>query len=375
MNSLTRNITTASAQWASRPDDQRFISLDEMSAFQNDTRKRSVAKAVSSRRIQLEPIAPDDLTGLRVVGPNGNPANMTHFSFGQIAQLAGLPAGTFRTLPAPITADAINWKLRFDRDVEDVGVLLTYNGADMAKPDSVDLRAATGPNYGRVWNAQITDALRDRFGDGITGDFRVPGIFGQPVDVTKRNTTLYASDRDMFVFLADETNRIACPDRRNGQAGSLARGFFVWNSETGSKSIGAAFFLFDYVCGNRIVWGATQYKEIRLRHSVGAPDRWLSEISPVLIEYANSEAKPVEDAIAAAKARKLDDAKAWLANRYTVRQASAYSAAFERDEGRPIETLWDVATGMTAYARSIPHADARVEVERAAGKVLDLAAA
>jgi hypothetical protein len=32
----------------------------------------------------------------------------------------------------------------------------------------------------------------------------VPGEFGQRVAVTKQNTTLYASDRDMFVFLADE---------------------------------------------------------------------------------------------------------------------------------------------------------------------------
>jgi hypothetical protein len=43
----------------------------------------------------------------------------------------------------------------------------------------------------------------------------------------------------MFVFLADEDRRI------------------------------------DYVCVNRIVWGADQYTEVRLRHTKGAPDRWL----------------------------------------------------------------------------------------------------
>jgi hypothetical protein len=50
----------------------------------------------------------------------------------------------------------------------------------------------------------------------------------------------------MFVFLADEERRIEVPARRDGQPGSLARGFFVWNTEVGDKTLGAAFFLFDY---------------------------------------------------------------------------------------------------------------------------------
>jgi hypothetical protein len=108
------------------------------------------------------------------------------------------------------------------------------------------------------------DALVDRFGDGVTGTWRVPGEFGNRVTVTKDNTTLYASDRDMFVFLADEENRIELPGRRAGRSGSFARGFFVWNNEVGKTSLGAGFFLFDYVCSNRIVWGADQYTEVRI---------------------------------------------------------------------------------------------------------------
>lgn len=367
-------LMQASRQWSSRPADERFTSLSDMSAALGDVRSRSMAKVISSRKIELQPIPGAELTDLQVVGPNGNPATLTHYSFGQVAQLAGAPAGYLRTLPAAIAADAVNYGMRFNRDVEDVGVLLTYDKSNPEKT-RVDLRAATGPNYGRVWNAEIIDALQSKFGDGVTGHWRVPGEFGKRVTVTKDNTTLFASDRDMFVFLADEDRRITVPNRRDGQAGSMARGFFVWNSEVGSKSIGAAFFLYDYVCCNRIVWGATQYKEIRLRHSAGAPDRWLEEIAPVLVGYSNSSTADVEGAIRDAKAAKLDDAKEWLAKRYTAKLASVYSAAFEREEGRPIETLWDVATGMTAYARGLPYQDARVDIERAAGKVLDLVAA
>ena len=76
----------------------------------------------------------------------------------------------------------------------------------------------------------------------------MPGEFGNKVTVTTANTTLFASDRDMFVFLADEDNRIEIPNRRAGKFGSFARGFFVWNSEVGKTTLGAGFFLFDYVC-------------------------------------------------------------------------------------------------------------------------------
>lgn len=46
-------------------------------------------------------------------------------------------------------------------------------------------------------------------------------VQGQVKPITKQSTTLYASDRDMWVFLADEHNRIELPNRRNGKTGSL----------------------------------------------------------------------------------------------------------------------------------------------------------
>lgn len=235
------------------------------------------------------------------------------------------------------------------------------------------VRAVTGPNYGRIWNSTITKALTDRFGDGISGHFRVPGEFGKKVNVTKDNTTLYASDRDMFVFLADEERRIEIPNRRNGQSGSMARGFFVWNSEVGSSTFGIALFLFDYVCCNRIVWGAQDYKEIRIRHTASAADRWIEEVTPAIEAYANSSTATVQDAIQAAQAKKVDDIDAFLKSRFSATQVSSIKAAHMADEQRPMETIWDVSTGITAYARGVQYQDARVELEREAGKILTLA--
>jgi hypothetical protein len=294
---------------------------------------------------------------------DGSVISPTHWSFGQLCSLAATPspASYFRDsrLPAEIIADALNYNLRFTRDVDEVKLLST--------PD--ELRALNGPNYGRIWNAEVVDMLVGEFGDGVSGHWRVPGEFGRRVTVSRDNTTLFASDRNMFVFLADEERRIEVAGR------NLARGFFVWNSEVGDDTIGAGFFLFDYVCCNRIVWGADQYTEVRIRHTKGAPDRWLEETVPVLTEYAEGSAKPVQQAIEDARARKVaDDLDAFLAGRFGKRMVPAIKAIHEDEEGRPIETVWDATVAATAHARSIPNTDKRVEIERAAGELLKLAA-
>lgn len=356
----------ANRQWSSRPDDERFTSLDAMLTHFAAIRQESRELVVPSRRIHCLP-DPDN-KGMMITGPNGHAYAPTHWSFGQMAQLAEAPAGYLRTLPSPIAADCINYGLQFKRNIEDVGVLLQRNH------DNV-LRAATGPRYGRIWNEEIVRGLVDRFGDGVTGNWRVPGEFGVRVDVTKENTTLYAGDRDMFVFLADEDHRIEIPNRRNGQAGSMARGFFVWNSEVGSSTFGLATFLYDYVCCNRIVWGAAEYKEVRIRHTVSAPDKFMDEMRPALISYANSSARTITDAIEQAReARVADQLDDFLASRFGKRMVEPLKAIHKAEEDRPIETVWDVTTAATAYARSISWQDERVAMERKAGDLLELAA-
>ena len=358
-------LMQASNQWATRPADERFASLIDMRQHFDNIREQSREVVVASRRIHALPT--QDNKGLEIVGPNGHPYAPTHWAFGQIATLSRAPAGYLRKLPSPIAADCINYGLQFERDIEDVGVLLQKNHSNV-------LRAATGPRYGRIWNADIASDLVNRFGDGVSGDWRVPGEFGKAVTVTKDNTTLFAGDRDMFVFLADEKNRIEIPNRRNGKAGSMARGFFVWNSEVGSKTFGLATFLFDYVCCNRIVWGADDVHEISIRHTASAPDRFLEEMVPAPTAYANGSARNVVRAIEDARSKRLEKVDDFLAARFGARMVQPLKLIHSAEEERPIETLWDVTTAATAYARSIEWQDERVDMEKKAGELLTLAA-
>lgn len=361
------NEMSLHTQWATRPADERFESLPAMSAALHTRRAITRAKVVSSRDMRAAPHA--DHKGLSIVGRAGNELAPSNWAFGQLASLIQAPAAYLRTLPAEVAADCINYGLHVNRGPEDIGVL--YTGG--AVPT---LRAATGPRYGRIWNTDIVDHLIARFGDGVNGQWRVPGIFGQRVEVNKDTTTLYAGDRDLFIFLCDEDKRVPIQTRPGdpSSAGMLFRGFVISNSEEGSASLSVRFFAYDGICGNRIIWGAHELGNIAIRHTASAPDRYLEEITPALNAYANSDTAKMVDRIAIAQQQKVDNLDAFLAQRFGPRVGERIIKAFAADEGdRPIETVWDVVTGATAYARGIAHQGDRVAFETIAGEILEAA--
>lgn len=376
-----QTLSIASQQWATRPSDERFVSLHDMQDHFSKIREESHEGVVSSRKITIVPT--DAVHGLKVevdsAASIGGEFDPTHFSFGQICQLAGAPASFMRKLPALNAAKDLNCFLQFGpepklrrSEPKDTQLLVRKNGTN-------ELRASTGHKYGRIWCSDIIDGLIEFFGDGVTGDVRVPGEFGKAVTVNKSNTTLYASDRDMFVFLADEKNRIEIPNRRNGESGSLARGFYLWNSEVGDKSFGIGTFLFDYACSNRTIWGVEQFSEIRMNHTARAPDRFLEEVRPALKTLTmktRDEDLTIAQTIKAAQQMQFkDDLAKFLADEdFTRPQAQKLMDRHMIEEGRPIENVWDVTVALTALARDNDYQDERVKMERKAGQILAKAA-
>lgn len=367
-------LSVVSHQWATRQPDERYLNLPDMQSHFDTVRNTSRELTISTRKISARPFSEDsvvDHAGLELVGPTGHGYAPTHWAFTQLAGLAEAPPHYLRKLPSPMAADCINWGLQKLRNVEDVGLLLQNNW------NTKSCNAATGPKYGRVWNADITASLIKHFGDGVTGDWKVPGEFGVNVPITKQNTTLYAGDRDMWIFLADEKNRIEVPNRRNGKSGSLARGFWFSNSEVGNSTLKVGTVIFDFACMNRILWGVHEYREISIRHTASAPDRWLDELQPALLSYRNAGVTNIVAGIEKARDARLtpDKVEEFLAARFGARMVGPLMMTHATEEDRPIENLWDVTTAATAYARGIVNQNERIEVERIAGKVLDLVAA
>src|SRR5262249_34050953 len=62
----------------------------------------------------------------------------------------------------------------------------------------------------------------------------------------------YLGDRDLFLFLVDESRSLDDPTDRS-QAG-LFRGFILRNSDVGAAALTLDVFLYRAVCGNNIIW-------------------------------------------------------------------------------------------------------------------------
>jgi hypothetical protein len=54
------------------------------------------------------------------------------------------------------------------------------------------------------------------------------GVYNPHVDITQDTTTLYASDRDVFLFLVDDLNPIEAGRLPDGSPDLYFRGFYCW---------------------------------------------------------------------------------------------------------------------------------------------------
>ena len=96
---------------------------------------------------------------------------------------------------------------------------------------------------------------------------------------------------------------------------------------------------------------------------------------PVLTEYATAAPQPVIEAIETGPREEAGrrSRTQFLATRFGKRMVEPIKAIHLVEEGRPIETMFDVTVAATAHARSIPNTDERLEIEREAGQLLQAA--
>ncbi len=368
-------ISRVSSEWFSRPDDERFLSLTELHAAVKARAERATTRTVETREVRVE-ASRDNTERLALIVPGRDqPVTPTHWSFGQLASLVGAPAGYLRQLPAPLAGINLQHGL-IEHRAELMKTLETEDGR-------LELRAVTGPDYGRIWDHELVAAVMKIAGNG-TGDTRwkVPGLldwstmtYNPLVDITKDTTTLYASDRDVFLFLVDDLHPIEAGRLPNGDPDLFFRGFYCWNSEVGSKTLGMASFYLRAVCMNRNIWGAEGFEEISIRHSKFAANRFAHEAAPALENFASSSPAPFMAGIRAARerivARKDEDRESFLRKRgFSRGETEKIIATVLEEEGRPPESVFDFVQGITALARDKPHQDARLDLEGKAAKLL-----
>ncbi|WP_429923240.1 DUF932 domain-containing protein [Agrobacterium vitis] len=368
-----------SSEWFSRPDDERFLSLTELYNAVKGRANRATARTVETRAVRVE-ASRDNAERLALIVPGQDePISPTHWSFGQLCSLVGAPATYMRQLPAPLAGINLQHGLLSHR----AELVKTYEADD----GRIELRAVTGPDYGRIFDHELIAAVMKIAGDGV-GDsmWKVPGVLDWATmthnpfgDITKDTTTLYASDRDVFVFLVDDTHPIEAGRLPNGEPDLYFRGFYCWNSEVGSKTLGIASFYLRAVCMNRNLWGVENFEEITIRHSKFAAQRFAHEAAPALSSFANSSPAPFVAGIKAARervvARTDEDRESFLRRRgFSKAETGKIIETVLQEEGRPPESIFDFVQGMTAHARTKAHQDSRLELEAKAKVLLERAA-
>lgn len=365
---MGKNLYVASGQWANRPDDQRFLNLYDLRDAVAARKKESWTTAPKTRDLVVLPesdaVSADVLVQLQDINGNERIVAPTHWAFNQLCQYASMPANTMRSLPATLAALVLNWGLNRLAMRDDVLVLGQTNGTNI-------LRSMTSTSYGRIWDLDVVKALI-RLNERSGGIWKVPAA-SYASENPKRATTLYASDRDVFTFLVDDQHPIEVP----GEPKPMYRGFIVSNSEVGAGQCWIMMFLYEYICDNRIIWNATNVKELKIRHNAGAPERFDREAYPALMQYANESTKQIVDGIVRAKETKIDLGEDETTTEWLMRQNKVFTKAIaaaainaaQAEQGR-VESVFDVVQGLTAYARSITHTDARVDLELAAGKLV-----
>jgi hypothetical protein len=370
-----QRIGRVSSEWFSRPDDERFLSLTDLYAAVKARAERATARTVETRDVRVEASSDKaERLALRIPGRD-EPISPTHWSFGQLCSLAGAPSGYLRQLPAALAGINLQHGL-VDHRSELMKTLETDDGR-------IELRAVTGPDYGRIWDHELVAAVMKIAGGG-TGDTRwkVPGLLDWStmthnpfVEVTKDTTTLYASDRDVFLFLVDDAHPIEAGKLPNGDPDLYFRGFYCWNSEVGSKTLGIASFYLRAVCQNRCIWGAEGFEEISIRHSKFAADRFAHEAAPALERFATSSPVPFMAGIRAARehivAHTDEDRQGFLRKRgFSKGDTDKIIATVLDEEGHPPASIFDFVQGITALARNKPQQDGRLELEGRAAKLL-----
>jgi len=205
------------------------------------------------------------------------------------------------------------------------------------------------------------------------------GLYNPRVDITKDTTTLYASDRDVFLFLVDDMNPIEAGKLPDGSPDLFFRGFYCWNSEVGAKTLGIASFYLRAVCQNRNLWGVEDFQEISIRHSKYAANRFAHEAAPALARFAESSPAPFIEGIRSARERIVattdQDRTDFLRKRgFGKAESAKIVETVLTEEGHPPESVFDFVQGITAVARTKPQQDARLDLEGRARKLLEHAA-
>ena len=141
---------TAHREWATRPPDERYASVEALHEAARARRDRTMERGIETGDFRTEAAGTD---GLAICEASGRTAALTHWSFEQLATIAGAPPKYLRSLPAPIASDAINYGLQRHRR--------TQHQLFVDRDAPWTVHAITSSRYARVHHDELATRVLD----------------------------------------------------------------------------------------------------------------------------------------------------------------------------------------------------------------------
>ena len=362
--------TEVSRQWATRPDDQRFLTMQDL--YQSVKGRRDVSRQYDAALEDMQ-FGYDDKTVFAINPKTEEKVAFNNWSFGQAASLVKAPAGYLRTLPPILAAANLKYNV-FDAFEKGTRADLRMLQTTDAGTGVSELRSVNATTYGRVWDEQVVRLCQEHID---LSKWKVPHA-----SYASKNpllaTTLYASDRDCYIFLVNEDQPVEVPGD-NGKD-TLFRGVIIGNSEVGARTLFYKWFLYREVCDNRIIWGMQDVEEVRIKHSSGAPHRFKKEFAPAIAQIGDASTGQLVSAVKEARrfevGKDLSEVHEWLAKKpgFTKGLAKEVATRAELEEGNP-RCLWNLVQGATSLAKDKQHQDTRMVLEQSGSALMKYAEA
>jgi hypothetical protein len=339
------NLKKASYQLFSRPEDERFP--DFHSLYDHCANAKADSQVHWKSPCEVLPVAMQGELGLKLTGDYGYKLN--DWSFSQACSFASVNRDTVNRLK---TDTAVQVLLETMPMGEKPVQVLTKDGR---------VRSLHGASYTRLFDIDVLGLVMDEADD-----------FAPPPVGFNGATGLYAGEQDMFAFMIDNDSWVEISGEQ------FAPGFFIWNSEVGRRTVGIETFWFQRICGNHIVWDATEVVSYKRKHTANVVDA-LGEMRMILRQLVNKRderkdafAAAIKQSMSTSLGSTLEDATKALSGfgigvghvKAAVESMATQSGGF---------TVFGAVDALTRISRQIVNAGDRAAYDSKIGAILSLA--
>lgn len=362
--------TTASSQLFSRPDDEVFSGWGDILSHLRNEQARTV-------EIPLESLSATSEEGLLCAkfssADRSFTTQMTDWSFGSVTKFTGVRGayGTLNALTPQTSATAINELLTSNGERDKSRVSLVYLPEDKSAPPVS--RAFYSNKYNRVSDLEVFQhfhTLSEQFGYEPAGEFA--GKRGGLSPIRPEASGLYRGDRNSFGFIANERGKV---DIDNS---SLYHAVMWGNSEVGKETLWFQDVLYNFICGNHMIWGPKRLRTVKHKH-VGQVREVLLQATSMFedVDRERGERKvKTEQMFATASttsfAKTREQVESKLADRMTKKDASLSASYLDHPSGYPMNptSVWGVVQAITLASQEKKLTDEKRAMDTVAGNLL-----